>query len=110
LGLDDNCIARPFGVTHPRARLLQNDGCGISPSFNRRPGMNTRMLIASFVLSIAAAGCSTYEGMSRAEKGTVIGAGVGALGGAAVSDGGVLGTAAGAAVGGVIGNEVGKRR
>lgn len=72
--------------------------------------MNTKMLVAFFALSIGAAGCSTLEGMSSAEKGTVAGAGVGALGGAAVSDGSVLGTAAGAAVGGVIGNEVGKRR
>jgi osmotically inducible lipoprotein OsmB len=72
--------------------------------------MNKSLWIAFFALSIGAAGCSTYEGMSKAEKGTVIGAGVGALGGAAVSDGSVLGTAAGAAVGGVVGNEVGKRR
>jgi osmotically inducible lipoprotein OsmB len=72
--------------------------------------MNKSLWVAVFALSIGAAGCSTYEGMSRAEKGAVIGAGVGALGGAAVSDGSVLGTAAGAAVGGVVGNEVGKRR
>jgi osmotically inducible lipoprotein OsmB len=48
--------------------------------------------------------------MSNTEKGGAIGAGVGAVGGAAVSNGGVLGTVGGAAGGGVIGNEVGKRR
>ena len=72
--------------------------------------MHKTFWVGLFALSIGAAGCSTIDGMSKAEKGTVIGAGVGALGGAAVSGGGVLGTAAGAAVGGVIGNEVGKRQ
>ena len=66
--------------------------------------------IALAALSLASAGCATFEGMSNAEKGAVVGAGIGAVGGAAVTDGGVLGTVGGAAVGGVIGNEVGKRR
>lgn len=74
--------------------------------------MNGRNLITAAMLAIglASAGCATFEGMSDAEKGALIGAGVGAVGGAAVSDGGVLGTAAGAAAGGVIGSEIGKRR
>ena len=38
----------------------------------------------------------------------MIGAGVGAVGGAALSGGSALGTVGGAAVGGVIGNQVGK--
>jgi osmotically inducible lipoprotein OsmB len=59
---------------------------------------------------LASTGCATFEGMSNTEKGGAIGAGVGAVGGAAVSNGGVLGTVGGAAGGGVIGNEVGKRR
>ena len=50
------------------------------------------------------AGCA---GMSAQEKGTAIGAGVGAVGGA-VLGGGTLGTLGGAAVGGVIGHEVTK--
>lgn len=70
--------------------------------------MKTWILIAA--LSLASAGCATFDGMSNAEKRAVVGAGVGAVGGAAVSDGSVLGTVGGAAVGGVIGNEVGKRR
>ena len=45
--------------------------------------------------------------MSEQEKGTAIGAGVGAVGGA-VLGGGTLGTLGGAAVGGVIGHEVTK--
>lgn len=59
----------------------------------------------SAVVLLTLAGCS---GMTAQEKSTAIGAGVGALGGAAVSGGSALGTVGGAAVGGVIGHEVGK--
>ncbi|MDZ7938957.1 MAG: glycine zipper 2TM domain-containing protein [Rhodoferax sp.] len=49
-------------------------------------------------------GCA---GMTPQEKGTAIGAGAGAIGGA-VLGGGTLGTIGGAAVGGIIGHEVTK--
>ena len=59
------------------------------------------------VLAVAAAlalgGCSN---MSQRDKNTAIGAGVGAVGGAALTGGSALGTVGGAAVGGVIGNQV----
>ena len=60
-------------------------------------------LITTFL--VASAGCS---GMSSRDKSTAIGAGVGAVGGAVLTGGGVLGTVGGAAVGGVIGNQIGK--
>lgn len=70
--------------------------------------------IAALTLLVAAtlamAACSTWSGLSDAQKGAVIGAGVGGVAGAAATDGGVLGTVGGAAVGGVVGHEVGKRR
>jgi osmotically inducible lipoprotein OsmB len=47
--------------------------------------------------------------MSRQDRDTAIGAGVGAVGGAALTGGSALGTVGGAAVGGVVGHEVGKR-
>ena len=50
-------------------------------------------------------GCA---GMSRQDRDTAIGAGVGGAAGA-VMGGGLLGTAAGAVVGGVVGHEVGKK-
>jgi osmotically inducible lipoprotein OsmB len=50
-------------------------------------------------------GCA---GMSERDKSTAIGAGVGAVGGAALTGGSAAGTIGGAAVGGVIGNQVGK--
>ncbi len=54
------------------------------------------------------AACSTWDGMSKSEKGTVIGTGAGAVIGAQMSDGKVLGTAGGAVAGGLIGGQVGK--
>lgn len=50
-------------------------------------------------------GCA---GMSKNDKNTAIGAGVGAVGGAILTGGSAIGTVGGAAVGGIIGNEVGK--
>lgn len=68
------------------------------------------MLFTAVVLAAGASGCSTWDSMSKQQKSTAIGAGVGGVAGAAASNGSVLGTVGGAAVGGVIGNEVGKRR
>lgn len=67
-------------------------------------------VLAGLVIAVSAAGCSTWDGMSKQEKSAVVGAGVGGVVGGAATGGGVLGTVGGAAVGGVIGNEVGKRR
>jgi len=46
--------------------------------------------------------------MSKQDKNTAIGAGVGAVGGAVLTGGSALGTVGRAAVGGVIGHEVDK--
>jgi osmotically inducible lipoprotein OsmB len=46
--------------------------------------------------------------MSAQDKNTAIGAGVGAVGGAVLTNGSAVGTVGGAAVGGVIGHEIGK--
>jgi osmotically inducible lipoprotein OsmB len=62
-------------------------------------------LVAASVLSIAA--CS---GMTERDRNTAIGAGVGAVGGAALSGGSALGTVGGAAVGGVVGHQTGSDR
>lgn len=56
-------------------------------------------------IAISLAGCS---GMSRQERSTAIGAGVGAVGGAVLTGGSAAGTIGGAAVGGIIGHEVEK--
>ena len=69
-----------------------------------------RTLIPALLLAVAATGCSTWEGMSSREKSAAVGAGVGGVAGAVVTDGGVLGTVGGAAIGGVIGDQVGKNK
>jgi len=66
-------------------------------------GFSVSMLTAAVLLGLA--GCS---GMSTQDKDTAIGAGIGAVGGAALTGGSAAGTVGGAAVGGVIGHEVGK--
>lgn len=69
-----------------------------------------KSMFVAVLLAFGLGGCSTWDNLSTREKSAAIGAGVGGVAGAAVTDGGVLGTIGGAAVGGVIGNEVGKRR
>lgn len=62
-------------------------------------------------IAVAAAmllGLGGCAGMSTQDQNTVIGAGVGAVGGAVLTGGSAVGTVGGAAVGGVIGHEVSK--
>ena len=65
--------------------------------------MKTTLGLLALVSATTLAGCSN---MSQRDKNTAIGAGVGAVGGAALTGGSALGTVGGAAVGGVIGNQV----
>lgn len=61
------------------------------------------------LITIAAAmliGMTGCSGMSTRDRNTAIGAGVGAVGGAVLTDGSALGTIGGAAAGGLIGNQV----
>ena len=51
-------------------------------------------------------GLSACAGMSRQDRNTAIGAGVGAVGGYAITGGSTAGTVGGAAVGGIIGHEI----
>jgi len=60
------------------------------------------------LIALGASGCATWDNMSSRERSAVGGAAVGGVVGAAVSDGGVLGTVGGAAIGGVIGDQLGK--
>ncbi|MEM8325564.1 osmotically-inducible lipoprotein OsmB [Morganella morganii] len=60
----------------------------------------------SAALLLAVAGCAN---MSKRDRNTAIGAGVGAVGGAVLTDGSALGTVGGAAIGGLIGHQVGKK-
>ncbi|MFO7579547.1 glycine zipper 2TM domain-containing protein [Nitrosomonas halophila] len=65
-------------------------------------GIAVNAMIIAVMLGLS--GCS---GMTARDRNTAIGAGAGAVGGAALTGGSALGTVGGAAVGGVIGNQVG---
>lgn len=70
--------------------------------------MKTAVLIPAVLIVAGLSGCATWENLSAREKSAAIGAGVGGVAGAVVTDGGILGTVGGAAVGGVIGDQLGK--
>ena len=72
--------------------------------------MKTIKLSAAPLAATLLVGLSACSGMSRRDRDTAIGAGVGAVGGAVLTGGSAVGTVGGAAVGGVIGNQVGKDR
>ena len=55
-------------------------------------------------------GLGACSDMSSRDKSTAVGAGVGAVGGAVLTNGSAVGTVGGAAVGAVIGNQVGKKK
>jgi osmotically inducible lipoprotein OsmB len=59
--------------------------------------------IATIILLSALGGCA---GMSTRDQNTAVGAGIGAVGGAILTNGSAIGTVGGAAVGAVIGNQV----
>lgn len=66
--------------------------------------MNKKLTAAVLVMVMVStlAGCA---GMNKRQRNTAIGAGIGALGGAVLTNGSALGTVGGAAVGGVIGHQ-----
>ncbi len=68
----------------------------------------TKRILSFFVVASLAISVSACSNMSKRDKNTTIGAGVGAVGGAILTDGSPLGTIGGAAVGGIIGRQVGK--
>lgn len=63
--------------------------------------MNIAKKAAATMLMVALAGCA---GMTTRQKDTAIGAAVGGVAGAVLTNGSALGTVGGAAVGGVIGH------
>lgn len=69
--------------------------------------MNQGRWISALTLSILL-GLGGCAGMSKQDKGTAIGAGAGAIGGAILTGGSAIGTIGGAAVGGIVGHEVSK--
>lgn len=69
---------------------------------------NQKLSVGAMTLLLVL-GLSACDGMSRRGTDTAVGAGIGAVGGAVLTNGSALGTVGGAAVGGIIGNQAGKR-
>jgi osmotically inducible lipoprotein OsmB len=65
----------------------------------------TRFICIGLIIGLTA--CSS---MTKRDKSTAIGAGIGAVTGAVLTGGSGIGTVGGAAVGGVIGHQVGKKK
>jgi osmotically inducible lipoprotein OsmB len=63
-------------------------------------------LTLTAAVSVLLAGLGGCAGMSARDQNTAVGAGIGAVGGAILTNGSAVGTIGGAAVGGVIGNQV----
>jgi osmotically inducible lipoprotein OsmB len=75
---------------------------------NRFEYMNAmQRAVLSAVAAAALIGLVGCAGMSTRDRNTALGAGVGAVGGAVLTNGSAIGTVGGAAVGGIIGHEVG---
>lgn len=75
--------------------------------------MKTRIafgLIASLAIAVGSVPTAEAHGMTKKQKHTLIGVGIGAIGGAVLSHGDMFSTIAGAAAGGVIGNVTTKNR
>lgn len=68
---------------------------------NLKHRIAVRVLAALVILSLSS--CSS---LSRRDKNTITGAGVGAVAGAILTGGSGIGTAGGAAIGGIIGNQI----
>jgi osmotically inducible lipoprotein OsmB len=65
--------------------------------------------VSALVLALAT-GLGACSNMSRQDKATAIGAGLGAVGGSVLTNGSAAGTVGGAVVGGVIGHETEKKK
>jgi osmotically inducible lipoprotein OsmB len=75
-------------------------------STSEQPGENMNTFVKALAIVSVAASLGACSGMSTQDRNTAIGAGVGAVGGAALTGGSALGTVGGAAVGGVVGHEI----
>ena len=66
--------------------------------------------IKTLGIIVIASGLSACAGMSHTEKGTLVGAGTGAVAGSIISGGNPIGLIGGAVAGGIIGHEVGESK
>ncbi|HEI8864981.1 osmotically-inducible lipoprotein OsmB [Serratia sp. AKBS12] len=67
--------------------------------------MNIKRTAGVAVLILSTLSVTACGNMSHRDRNTAVGAGIGALGGAVLTDGSTLGTLGGAALGGIIGHQ-----
>jgi osmotically inducible lipoprotein OsmB len=67
-----------------------------------------KQIVVTATLASAALAMTGCADMSRQDRNTAVGAGVGAVAGSVLTGGSAVGAVGGAAVGGVIGNQTGK--
>jgi osmotically inducible lipoprotein OsmB len=67
-----------------------------------------KQIVVTASLATLALGMTGCADMSRQDRNTAVGAGVGAVAGSVLTGGSAVGAVGGAAVGGVIGNQTGK--
>ena len=67
-----------------------------------------KQIVVTASLATAALALTGCADMSRQDRNTAVGAGVGAVAGSVLTGGSAVGAVGGAAVGGVIGNQTGK--
>jgi osmotically inducible lipoprotein OsmB len=67
-----------------------------------------RQYVAGSCIAALLLGMGGCSGMTKQQRDTAIGAGVGGVAGSVLTNGSAVGTVGGAAIGGVIGHEVGK--
>lgn len=67
---------------------------------------HTLLMLISVISLMSITACSN---MSKRDKNTAFGAGIGEVGGAILTEGSGLGTVGGGAIGGLIGHQVGKK-
>lgn len=72
----------------------------------KRSKKHTLLMLISVISLMSITACSN---MSKRDKNTAIGASIGAVGGAILTEGSGLGTVGGGAIGGLIGHQVGKK-
>lgn len=108
----DNCQNQAnasFGKLQAALEEVRNDGILRKYDISERgnPMKTIQRLALGTVVAVMLLGLGGCSGMSKQDKSTAIGAGVGAVGGAVLTGGSAIGTVGGAAVGGVIGHEIG---
>jgi osmotically inducible lipoprotein OsmB len=78
------------------------------PTVRRSIMKSIKQIALTVSLATAALAMTGCSNMSRQDRDTAVGAGVGAVAGSVLTGGSPVGTVAGAAVGGVVGNQASK--